>query len=254
MSREEGLELRMKSVSVALLQLLLVVSFVGAAVPDGFRQEFQGPVDAWMNSEMESAVLFEKMNRLDTILTQGASSWESLYWQSRTAYVRGQIHYEREDKESSLAELERSRELAEDSISIFESSDSWRIMAESSSLIMLQRGFAYIILNFQKGQNQAKRSLELDPGNARASHVIAQFLCAAPRIAGGNMREGIESLQTLSVRPDLIEEDRFILLLTLSEVLQREDRIDESIAACRDALSIYPGNGRARALLRNLLS
>jgi tetratricopeptide (TPR) repeat protein len=232
--------------------IVLIVSIAAAEEPGVFSENFHGPLDSWINGEIGSDELLVEMNRLDGLLERDVDSWENLYWRSRAALVRGEIFYEREDSELSIAELEKSQKFAQDSIGIHDNSDSWRIMSEGSSLIMIQKDIGYIILNFAKGQEQAKKSLELDPRNARASLVVAQFLCNAPWIAGGNMKEGIKILKDSSERRDLIDEDRFYILLTLSEVLQKDKQIDNATITCEEALNIFPGNQNGQNLLLNL--
>jgi len=241
-----------KVIFIILSQMVLIVSVAAVELPEDFSVRFHEPVDLWINGEINSEALFDEMNRLDSILNEDADSWENLYWRSRTAMMRGQIYFDREDSEASIAEIEKSQRLAKASITIHDNSDSWRIMAEGSSLIMIQKDFAYIIMNFSKSQDEAKKSLELDPGNARASLVIAQFLCNAPWIAGGDMKKGIKILEDNSRRTDLIAEDKFHILLILSEVLQKDKQIEKSIIACTAALEIFPGNQKAQKFLSEL--
>ena len=136
-------------------------------------------------------------------------NWESEYVKSRISLIKGQIYFEQEEKRSSIRELEKSLNFAEESINRIERSETLRTMAEANSLLMLQKGFIYIIANFKRPQNQAERALELDPDNSRAALVIAQFLCNAPAIAGGNLNEGIALLKSQADRDDLKKEDKF---------------------------------------------
>lgn len=246
--------MRKRTLLIVLSQLLLTVPLLIAEEPAGFSGVFQEALDAWINGEIDSELLFDEMSGLEAILEREDESWENLYWRSRIAIVRGRIHYEREDEQSSLIELKRTQELAQESIDVQDNSDSWRIMSEASSLIMLQRGIGYTILNFSKGQHQYRRSLELDPDNARASLLHAQFLCNAPGLFGGNPEEGIKVLRDLSIRADLIKEDRFSILLALSEALEENQQIDEAIVACRKAIAVFPGNQDGQSLLVDLLS
>ncbi len=243
-----------KYIFVILVQLFLISTLITAKEPEIFSGRFHQSLDIWINGQTDTESFFEEINNLDEILEQEVSGWENLYWQARLSLLRGQIYYEWDDKKQSIRELKTCRELAEEAISIQENSDSWRIMSEASSLIMLQKGMGYIILNFSKSRDQAEQAIELDPQNARASLVFAQFLSNAPSIAGGNIDEGIEMLQNLSYRSDLINEDRFFILLTLSKVLQKDKQIDAAINACREALIIFPGNLKGQNLLRSLQS
>jgi len=246
--------MKTKIILITILQLLLFVSFTGAAEPADFSDRFHEPYDTWMNGEMDFDELFQEMNVFESIIEDSSQGWEQKYWLAKVALVRGMIYYEKENEDASIDELEKSHDLAQESIDIKANSDSYRIMAEGSSLIMLQKGLAYIILNFKKGQKQAKEALELDPDNARASLVIAQFLCNAPGIAGGSKKKGIALLETIKAQSNLINEDRFHILMTLSDVLMQKKRYPEAINVCLDALNIFPGNETAQDLYRELLS
>ncbi|MBT3274295.1 MAG: hypothetical protein HN368_14150 [Spirochaetales bacterium] len=230
-----------KIIFAALSLMLLTTTHTFAKEPAEGAEEFHELVDSWINDEINSETLIGGINLLEGAIIAEGDTWVNLYWRARIALIRGQIYYENKDKEASLAELKESHLLIRKSISIQEHSDSWRVMSESSSLIMVQRGVAYIILNFMKAQNQAKKSIELDPENARAHLVVAQFLTNAPRIAGGNRKKGIRILQDQLSRSDLIDEDRFLLFLTLSEALERNKQSDEALVAYQEALNIFPG-------------
>lgn len=233
--------MKRKTLIIVLSFLSLAVLHIHAEVPGEVADEYHRLVDSWSNGETDSGVLMEEIGVLEDALIAGGSTWESLYWLARIAFIRGKIHFESGDKEASLAELDRSHQLIRESIGIHDNSDSWRIMSEASSLIMMQRGIAYIILNYAKSWKQAERSLELDPHNARAHLIVAQFLTNAPRIAGGDMKKGIALLRDQSSRSDLIDEDRFLLLLALSEALERDKQIDEAARVRKEALKVFPG-------------
>ena len=230
-----------KTMVVLLSLQSIAIPHIYAAEPGTVAEGYHGLVDSWINGEIESEALMDEIGILEDTLARAGSTWDNLYWLARIALIRGQIHYERGDKEASLLELDKSHVLIRESISVQDHSDSWRIMSEASSLIMVQKGFAFIILNFSKSRKQAERSLELDPRNARAHLIIAQFLTNAPRIAGGNLKKGIAVLRDQASRNDLISEDEFLLLLTLSEALQKSKQTDEAASARQEALGIFPG-------------
>jgi len=223
-----------------ILLLIVTISSLYAVEPGDLSEQFHELVDSWLNNEIDSANLKINIGHLEAKLLSEKESWENLYWLARISLIRGQIYYENDEEDLSVAELERSQELMGKSIAIHEHSDSWRIMSEASSLIMIQKGFGYIILNVSRSQDQAEASLKLDPNNARASLIIAQFLTNAPFIAGGSVKKGIVLLEELSLRDHMIDEDEFFIWLTLSEALTKRKRHNEAEAAHQKAFSIYP--------------
>lgn len=196
----------------------------------------------WMNSDIRNRELLDKMKVYETALSEVESSWWSLSRQSQIALVQGQMFYELGEKKESLIQLEKSLELARESNGLRERSDNWRIMSEASSLIMLQKGMIYIMANFSVAQDQANKALELDASNIRASLVIAQFLCSAPPIAGGDLTEGLAIMDSLLHRNDLSELNRFAILRSMSEIYIKEKRWSDAEKYCTKALAIYPGN------------
>lgn len=240
---------------IVLIMLLLGATVnVGAVELSDFKMEFQSVVDGWANGDMDSESLVDIIPSWEGRVNLSLPRWEQLYWQARFALLRGQVYFEQENKRKSISELEICLSLAEESATIEAFSDSWRIMSEASSLLMLQKGMFYIIANFSTGQDQAKTALSIDPENARASLVIAQFLCNAPSIAGGDMDDGIQILSKLSIRTDLIDEDLFYVLLTLSQSQYKNKQVDDALVSCRRAMEIFPGNETARQLLLELQS
>lgn len=243
-------------------KILLILILSGFAITAASASDSKTEIDKnvlgdfalWVNHEIDDSVLLDNLIAYDFILSEMETSWWSLYWKAKIAIIQGQIYHELGEKEKSIEQLEKSLEFARESISISERSDTWRIMSEASSLIMLQKGMIYILANFSNAQEQANIALEIDKNNSRASLVIARFLCSAPAIAGGNLSEGIAIMDSLLLKDDLSELDRFLILKSLSEILFEEKRWNEAERYCREAIGIFPGNQYCRDLLTELQS
>lgn len=236
--------------------LLLILSGFGisgtVAASDSISEidkAVQTDLALWMNNEINHNEILDNMIGYDSALAEIESSWWSLYWQAQVALIQGQIYYELGEKRNSLRQLDRCLELAGESINIRDQSDSWRIMSEASSMIMLQKGMLYIIANFTNAQDQANRALEIDASNARASLVIGQFLCSAPPVAGGNFLKGMVLMDSLLQRDNLTELDRFIVFKSQSGIYIDKKMWVEAERTCRQALAIYPGNEPCRDML-----
>lgn len=246
--------MKSKKIITVLILSVLLISPVSAEDITVFSENYHNLYSKWMNGDLDSPGLLEAMNDLERQLTSEPENWETLYWRSRAALVRGQVYLEEKNEELSLIDLFKSQELSMESINMRNNSDSWRLMADAGSAIMLQKGLGYIIKNSSKVQEYAETALELDPMNARASLVIAQYLTNAPAIAGGNKKEGIELLRELSQRNNLNKEDSYYIYLSLSESLQKKREKNEAISSCRKALESYPGSVKALNLLKDLQS
>ena len=84
---------------------LLATSYIFTEEPENGSDVYHELVDSWLNEEIDSAELIRGINDFESTLAAINDTWEKLYWLSRTALIRGQIHYENKDKEASLAEL-----------------------------------------------------------------------------------------------------------------------------------------------------
>jgi tetratricopeptide (TPR) repeat protein len=240
-----------------VLSLLLATLIIPAAIaeePDGFQVQYQQVLDGWINAELKAESIHGDINRLERRLDGHPQDGNRLYWESRIALFRGQIFYELNDKRASLQELEHCIELTKESNSVKETSENWRIMSEAGSLYMMQKGMIYIMNHSSEALDQAKRALELDPRNARGSLIVAQYFCNAPPIAGGDLEEGLSSLEELQRRTNLSIEDQFYIHLTLSEVYLDEKQKDRALDSCRKALELYPGNLAAIELMTSISS
>jgi len=223
--------------------------FLYAGDLESIQLEIQQTMESWINNDIDSENMLNSLSRMEANLEEENDNWEVEYWKSRISLVKGQIYFEQREKKLSIRELQKSLTYAEESNIQKEMSDTWRTMSEANSLLMMQKGFLYIVANHALAQDQAKRALELDPDNARASLVIAQFLCNAPSIAGGNLEEGLSLLKTLYKRDDLNGVDRFAILQSLSMIYLDNERLGDAMIYCRLALSLYPQNIKCNELL-----
>ena len=189
---------------LSLITLLVLLAAPIMAEGNGtFTEIYQDTYNGWINGDIDSSKIMEVMADLESDLGQETGDWENAYRRTKVALVIGHVYFEDGETDLSIVELERSQQLAQESIEMRDNSDSWRLMADAGSYIMLQKGMGYIMANSSKVQDQAEMALELDPANARASLIIAQYLVNAPGIAGGNKNEGIEILQELTTRNNL---------------------------------------------------
>ena len=213
---------------------------------------FENAVMSWINEEMTEERTIVELNMLDSKLNQLINEKDMLYWKAKTALLRGQILFQLEQPEESIIELEKSKVLAMDAMEFEETDDLWRIISDAGSIIMLQKGVGYIIANSGKVQEQAEKALEMNPDNARAGLIVAQGLMNAPALFGGNKRKGLEQLQMLSKRTDLSEEDRYFIMMSLSDAYILMKKNNDAIRNYRMILAFYPGNGLALSRMNDI--
>lgn len=242
-------------VKIFILLITLLFSSISVLSAETFEEisiRFYDSYDKWLNSEIETPDLISKMSVLDSFLIKEPHEWNKYYWRSRIAIVRGHIHFEREEKEQSIEFMEKSIALTNQSLRLNNFSDSWRLLADAGSYLMMQKGMVYIIKNSKKVQENAKTALKLDSTNARASLVVAQYLIGAPRIAGGNWNEGLEIMRALSKRDDLNRDDKLAVQMSLADAYKKKKQKENTIKAYEGALKIFPNNRRVNMMLEEL--
>lgn len=216
-------------------------------------EKLPGSVDKWFNNELSHNQFIEILNNYEEGLDND-NSYSYYHTKSIIKLYKGQVYYEKKDSISSINELEKSFKSATYAKEIRETSDSWSVMAYAGSLIMIQKGVAYIISNSGKVNDHAKNSLSLDKNNIRGAIVFAQGLINAPMIFGGNKKEGIRVLENLLKKREISKEYSYIIYMIMAELYQKQNKIDKSLENCRYALIVYPNNRNALKLIRELES
>lgn len=206
-----------------------------------FTQSREEVINKWLNSEITHS------DFISITIEELTSTTDSL--EIAELYLNiGQAYYYQEKKEESIEFLEKGMNYAKQSIKEKESSEGWRIIADSGSYIMLQKGLGYIIKNSSKVQDYALKALELDNLNSRASLIDAQGLINAPKVFGGNKKKGISILEEQRKRDDLNREDRFFIEMALTQAYKGNKNPEAALEAINRALQIFPGNIEAQKI------
>lgn len=205
-----------------------------------------------LNNEISLNQFLIELKSIEQEIEGENQAWEELYFKGQILLLKGQVYWEQKNKRVSIKTLEESIKLSEESLKLQDRADTRVLISEALSLLMLQKGMVFTIANFSKTQDEAKKALELEKDHPRASLIIAQFLCNAPSIAGGDKKRGEELLLSLSKRVDISRMDRFFVLQSLSEFYENEKRYIDSESYCYKALDIYPQNSKTLDLLADL--
>ncbi len=131
-------------------------------------------------------------------------------------------------------------------------SKAFLLEAEARAEVMLFKGVSFIIKNGSLVQELAEETLSLDPDNPEALVIYAQGRINAPRLFGGNKREGIQILEELwNRRPggpaglEISVPQAYRAAISLGETLSESDP-PEAARYFRAALALAPESSRAR--------
>ncbi len=125
-------------------------------------------------------------------------------------------------------------------------------MADDYAQLMLVNGILYAITTGRKIGTFAEKALALDPSNPKAMLTLALYHLNAPGFAGGSLPKAREMLQTLRLRDDLEQEDRFSVRVWLAVVSSRLKDSADARGYLAEAAGIYPGNTWIRDLEKEI--
>ncbi len=207
-------------------------------------------VDLWLNSDISAKQMLVNLDQEEKQLKEN-ESFDYSYGKSIINFYKGQVYFYDDEKKDSIKYLELAILYAEKANSIKETSDNWRIISESGSYMMLQKGITYIIKNSKAVNDNALKALELDNNNHRASIIVANGFINAPKLFGGDINRGINILMELNLN-NVSREVRFNRLFTLARAYKQNKKRDLAITYCEKSLKIYPGNNAVKELLLSL--
>lgn len=209
---------------------------------DEISERYSSLLMDWIEGVLPPGETIEEMDRLQNELSKLPDGAEKLYWDARILLAQGQVMFYQGEERQSIDYLESAQEKASDALDMDKSSDTWRVLSEAGSFIMVQKGVGYIIANSSKVQEQAEEALLLDGDNARATLIISQGLINAPKFFGGDEKKGMAMMEELVNRGDLNREDKFFILLAKAETLEEQRKKREAETVYRQILRLFPGN------------
>lgn len=207
-------------------------------------------IDLWLNDKLSNTEILIVLDNEEKDLNS-TQDYNFFYKLSIIDLYRGQVFFYEDEKKESISYLETSIENANRAKQIKETSESFRVLSEAGSYLMLQKGVPYIIKNSKAVNENALKALTLDKDNNRASIIVANGLINAPKLFGGNIKEGLNMLLNLDMSQSP-KEVKFNRAFTLSKGYKQDKKIDKAIKYCNEALKIYPKNKEALELLFTL--
>lgn len=227
---------------------ILIIYPLGAGIPEAYTSV----ESRWLSQKVTGEAAITEIDLLESELNNTNTDEIYYYQKALLNLLKGQIYFDLENRDKSLYYLEKAQKHAQSSLDIKETSDSWRILADAGSYIMLQKGLTYIISHSKDVADQAEKALKLDSFNARASLIDAQGLLNAPRFFGGNKKKGLSILTDLSDRENISQTELFYVLTALTDHHEKEEEWEQALSYCSKALMIFPENRKTGEKLKKL--
>jgi tetratricopeptide (TPR) repeat protein len=170
---------------------------------------------------------------------------------SRCAYLAGITFQSEGKKDEAAAYYAQGITYAENSLSIMPTSEGYQYLAENITLSCWVRPLSYALANVGKIEENAHKSLALNPKNLAAQYIIAAKYIRAPWPIG-NMKKGATILREIINQgtESLEREDLCNIYLMMAIVCQKEKHPDEEAVWEGKALALYPTNKFRKTLLK----
>ena len=247
---------------VGLTVLIFVLSLFEIAAESSWQDEMKEAEVHFINGRYDAATAV-----VDRLLSDRASegrTWATLIKNGNANLWKGRIALELGDEAGAerflLAAIEAAGMMreeegrGEDPIRM----SSYLLEAEARAELMLFKGVGVIIKNGPLVQELAEKTLEIDPMNPEALVIYAQGRINAPRLFGGNRKEGIQVLEDLWSRrpggrgaPEMTIPQAYRVAVSLGDTMAESDS-EEAEQYFRSALILAPGSPRAREGLESL--
>jgi tetratricopeptide (TPR) repeat protein len=223
------------------------------AVEDG-RRFLAAATDGFFGQSVGSTGLRELLEASRGAFSRIEDPATRLYWQAEVEYLLGFV--EQADKRSEQAErrFEKGRDLVLASLAQGETSQAYRLLADTYAQLLILNGTLYKMSYGPKVRVMAEAALRLDPANVKARLTLALFYKNAPAIAGGSRAKSLQLLHRLEGERDLERVDLFSLNAWLGIAYSENRRPAEARRYLTRALEVYPGNTWLQGLLAGLAS
>jgi len=229
----------------------------GADAPGGIeegRRLLAAATDGFFDQSVDSPALRELLERsrsgFDGIQDRGLR----LYWHAEVEYLLGFVEQAEERFEQAEERLEQGRDLIMESLRLGETSQAYRLLADTYAQLLILNGLLYKMSYGPKVREMAEEALRLDPGNVKARLTLALFYKNAPAIAGGSRRRSLSLLHMLEGEGTLERVDLFSVNAWLGIAYSESRNTAEARRYLQRALDVYPGNTWLRGMLSELPS
>jgi tetratricopeptide (TPR) repeat protein len=216
------------------------------------RRLLAAATDAFFDQSLPPAELRELLEGSDGAISRVPDPAARLYWQAEVQYLLGFVEQADERFEQAQRRFETGRDLVLSSLALRESSQAYRLLADTYAQLLILNGLLYKMSYGPKVRDLAEAALRLDPANVKARLTLALFYKNAPAIAGGSRAKSLQLLHRLEGEQALERVDRFSLNAWLGIAYSESRRPAEARRYLTRALQVYPGNTWLQGLLAGL--
>lgn len=211
---------------------------------ESIREQIINAQDLYYNNSIDQADI--KLSSLSAELTP--------YWMARRLYLNGLVTLRRGDKNGARSLFEELERVASEELASVNPAEGLAFVSEARSRLMLLNSIAYKIGNASRTQKIAESALREDPDNVLARLVLARGKINAPRIFGGDVEYGIQTLEgMLENSGDSLEKaERFKALYAISQAWLKKKEYSEAARYAKSALLLYPANPEALEIQRKI--
>ncbi|MBN1837126.1 MAG: tetratricopeptide repeat protein [Spirochaetales bacterium] len=248
---------------LALALLLVGAAAVPAAATDAGgteaslaegRELLSRATDAFFDQSLDSPGLRSLLDESRRVFAGILRPAPRLYWQAEVEYLLGFVEQADGRPEEAQRRFEVGRDLILESLDQVESSQAYRLLADTYAQLLILNGLLYKMAYGLKVREMAEEALRLDPRNLKAKLTLALFYKNAPGIAGGSRARSLELLQELEGEPELERVDRFSVYAWLGITYSEGRQPARARRYLERALEVYPGNSWLREMLAELPS
>lgn len=173
------------------------------------------------------------------------------YWLARVEFLLAEIAEVRGEKRKAAEGFTESGNLARKALEYERnSSDALRVLADSYMRLISYNGTFYMMSNGPKAMKLLQRAISLDKTNYAAYISLGTYYLNAPAVGGGSVEKGIKALFKALESKD--EFDIFLSCLWLGTAYQKAGEPVKAKEYLNRALEVYPLNGWARGILRQV--
>lgn len=171
-----------------------------------------------------------------------------LYWRARAYLLHGAYLKNSGLRREAIGELELGLAEIAELVAKEDSSEGWRVLADTQAHLIELRGTLYMMRHGEATRNAALRALELDPNNVKAHITAAGFYINAPSFAGGDVRKAVTTLErALQLNPTNAN-DRFLIHGWLVDAYRTLGQQQSAREQWLRARAIYPDSGWLAAI------
>ncbi len=196
-----------------------------------------------------------QLERTMSLLDQVETDFNAIEDVAARSYLLSQIELSRgravllapsriraKDKARARVHFEKSMELVQQSLDLYESADGYRVLADAGSAWMATKGLGGIIKMAPNVKEWSNKAIAINPENALSVIISSQGQIHAPKASGGNPQEAVRRLTELISRPDLSDIERFRAYLSLVQAHRKLKNKDKSAHFCEEAQKIFPNS------------